>query len=364
MTVEYRTDPSRVAELLARAADPRARRSGPRRRGDDLRRLAELRARLQRARRPCARAVQGGVHRRALPVRGPHLQPLRLHLGRQGLRHGARPLPGLPEEARQHLDDSSGHHRQGRSASRSRWTLRRHGGVPGSAHRPTPASRCARSRRATASSTGTPCCTAGGCRPSRPTAPMRWTSSSRCRASTSSSVRRGAATPSWSLLPSPVEEVSRLEVREVSRRLLALGRHDLRRWQPHRAASRRSGRVTGPRVDGVLDAGDGRRRRGHRRPRRVRPTASRTPPSNGCGATSRSAFWEEHDGGKGFWAITRYDHLLQVKPQRRGVLQRGGHHARGDGPGRLPGPSQHARVRPAGAHPLPPPGEQAVLPAT
>ncbi len=69
--------------------------------------------------------------------------------------------------------------------------------------------------------------------------------------------------------------------------------------------------MTGPRVDGVLDAAmavadadivdpdvyvNGFPHATFERLRRDEPVS----------------FWEEHDGGKGFWAITRYDHLLQV----------------------------------------------------
>ena len=50
-------------------------------------------------------AVQGGLRRRPLPLRGRDLLALRLHLGRQGLRHRPRHAPGLPEEARLDLAD-------------------------------------------------------------------------------------------------------------------------------------------------------------------------------------------------------------------------------------------------------------------
>ena len=51
------------------------------------------------------------------------------------------------------------------------------------------------------------------------------------------------------------------------------------------------------------------------------------------------------------------------QPQRRHVLVGAGRDARGDGPGGLRRPAQHARVRPARAHPLPPVGLQAVQPS-
>ncbi len=67
LTIEYRTDPAAVAELLPDATRPGRRRSGRRRR--DLGRLAELRRRPQRTARPGARPVHGDVRRRALPAR-------------------------------------------------------------------------------------------------------------------------------------------------------------------------------------------------------------------------------------------------------------------------------------------------------
>jgi hypothetical protein len=132
--------------VVARRRHAGARRPRSRCRGDDLRRLAELRRRLQRARRSGAGAVQGGVHRHPLHVPGRDLQPLRLHLGGQGLCAGTRSLPGLSEEAGQHLDDAAGHHRQGRSPRGPRRSIRRNGRLPRSPHRQCP-SHAARGKR-------------------------------------------------------------------------------------------------------------------------------------------------------------------------------------------------------------------------
>ena len=127
--------PGPRARVAARAAHAGARRHGPRRRGDDLRRLAELRRRLLRAHGPRARAVQGSLRGGPLHVQRHRLQPLRLHLGGQGLRHGARAFPGLPEEARQHLADPSGHRRQGRPPAGAWREVRRHRRLPRPPHR-------------------------------------------------------------------------------------------------------------------------------------------------------------------------------------------------------------------------------------
>ena len=100
-------------------ADPGGRRPGRRRR--HLGRLAELQRHVRGAARPGAVAVPGDVRRRALRVPGRDVQPLRLHLGRQGLRHGPRPPPGLPEEARRAVRHPARHRRAspGRGSSRA-----------------------------------------------------------------------------------------------------------------------------------------------------------------------------------------------------------------------------------------------------
>ena len=103
LTVEYRTDPERVAELLPGPAGARA--GGPRRGRTDLGRLAVVLQQPRGAARPGALAVQGGVRRRPVQLRGPDVLPLRLHLGRQGLRHRPRHAPGLSEEARLDVAD-------------------------------------------------------------------------------------------------------------------------------------------------------------------------------------------------------------------------------------------------------------------
>ena len=68
LTVEYRTDPARVAELLPAPLELAA--GGPRRRGAHLGRLAVLLEQPRGAARPGAVAVQGGVRGRPLQFQG------------------------------------------------------------------------------------------------------------------------------------------------------------------------------------------------------------------------------------------------------------------------------------------------------
>ena len=126
LTVEYRTDPARVAELLPGPA--RARAGGPGRGRVHLGRLAVVLGLARGAAGPGARAVQGGVRRRAVQLRGPDLLALRLHLGRQGLRDRPRHAPGLPEEARLDLADAAAPVRPGCAADRCRRHVRRDAG--------------------------------------------------------------------------------------------------------------------------------------------------------------------------------------------------------------------------------------------
>ena len=98
LTIEFRTSTRRGRRAAARPADPGGRRSGRGRR--HLGRLAELQRHVRGAARPGAGAVPGDLRRRALRVRGADVQPVRVHLGRQGLRDGPRVPPGLSEEAR------------------------------------------------------------------------------------------------------------------------------------------------------------------------------------------------------------------------------------------------------------------------
>ena len=126
LTVEYRTDPARVAELLP--APLELADGGPRRRGAHLGRLAVLLQQPRGAARSGAGAVQGGVRGCPLLVPGPDLLPVRVHLGRQGLRHRPRHPSGLPQEARFHVADPPAPVRPGCTAGRCRRCLRRHPG--------------------------------------------------------------------------------------------------------------------------------------------------------------------------------------------------------------------------------------------
>ncbi len=103
LTVEYRTDPARVAELLPAPLSPGG--GGPRGRCLDLGRLAVVLILPRRAAGSSARAIQRGLRRRPLQLRRSDILALCLHLGRQGLRDWPRDSPGLPEEARFHVAD-------------------------------------------------------------------------------------------------------------------------------------------------------------------------------------------------------------------------------------------------------------------
>ncbi len=132
LTIEYRTDPDRVA-----AAPPgrsRARRGGPGSRGDHLGRLAVVQRLRRGAARPRPVPVQGVLRRRPLPIPGRDVLALRVHLGRQGLRARAGLVPGLSEEDRVDLDDASRVRRSCRASARRRRRLR--GVAPG--ERPAP----------------------------------------------------------------------------------------------------------------------------------------------------------------------------------------------------------------------------------
>ena len=111
----HRGVPHRPGAGRRAAARPaRAGRRGPRRRRADLGRLAVLLATPARScSTRCARSTRR-LRRRPLHLRGPDLLPLRLHLGRQGLRHRPRDAPGLPEEAR--LDVADAPHPFGQAA--------------------------------------------------------------------------------------------------------------------------------------------------------------------------------------------------------------------------------------------------------
>ena len=97
LTVEYRTDPARIAETAAGAAPARA--AGPRRGGADLGRLAVLWRRRRRVAGPGPGAVPRMLRGCPVQLRREGVLALRLHLGRRRLRPGPRPAPGLPEEA-------------------------------------------------------------------------------------------------------------------------------------------------------------------------------------------------------------------------------------------------------------------------
>ena len=208
LTIEFRTDPAAVAELLPAAARAGRRGSGRRRR--DLGRLAELQRHVRGAARPGAGAVPGDVRRRALPVPRRDVQPVRVHLGRQGLRHGPRPPPGLPEEARRAVRDPAGQRRRRRAAARAGRALRRDvlGLRPAADRRHVHDHRHGADRPG--SSTATRCSTTACSRPSRATAPTRCTSWSRCAATTPRSGPCYAGDATIELHESPVEELTRL----------------------------------------------------------------------------------------------------------------------------------------------------------
>ena len=159
------------------AAPVRARSGGrgPGRGRGDLGRLAELLRHLRGAPRSGPGPVPRGLRRHPLQIPGPALFALRVHLGGHRLRHGAGPLPGLPQEARVDLPHPAGHG----GAGRDRAFRRADGSAP--AWPPTTAGCCTRRSRSgprastPASSTPCRCCTIAGCRRSRGTAPTAWT---------------------------------------------------------------------------------------------------------------------------------------------------------------------------------------------
>jgi hypothetical protein len=63
------------------------------------------------------------------------------------------------------------------------------------------------------------------------------------------------------------------------------------------------------------------------------------------------SWWPEHDGGKGFWAVTRYDDLLYVSQHVELFSSAQGVTLEEIEGRRLRPAPQHAGVRPAGAHP-------------
>ena len=91
------------------------------------------------------------------------------------------------------------------------------------------------------------------------------------------------------------------------------------------------------------------------------PPASRTPRS--CGSAARSGSWWDEPGGRGFWAVTRHADLLHVSRNVDVFSSAQGVTLEEMDPGRLRRPPQHARVRPARAHALPPSRLQAVQPS-
>ena len=123
LTLEYRTDPHAVAELIPPGLDPGGR--GPRGGRGDLGRVAELLRHLRGAPRPGPRPVPGGILRHPLQVPGPALLALHLHLGRFRLRDGARAPPGLSQEAGLDLPHPPRHGGPGRTASRPGRSIRR-----------------------------------------------------------------------------------------------------------------------------------------------------------------------------------------------------------------------------------------------
>ena len=140
LTIEYRTDPAAVAELLPAPLElGRRRPRRGRRSSGPTGRAAATRS------RSCSTRCGAQYMETFVVVRctyqGRDVQPVRLHLGRQGLRDGARPPPGLPEEAGRAGPDPSGHRRQGRAAARAGRPLRRHAARPTVAASSTPRSR-------------------------------------------------------------------------------------------------------------------------------------------------------------------------------------------------------------------------------
>ena len=169
LTVEYRTDPARVAELLPAPLELAEEDPGA---------VALIWADWQScssSREELLDPVRAQYKEAFVVVRccipGPDLLPLRLHLGRQGLRHRPRHPSGLPQEARLHVADPPAPVRPGRTAGRRRRCLRRHPGR----RRPTAGRSCPHPARGvarpTGSSTRTRWPTTGSFPGSRPTPP-------------------------------------------------------------------------------------------------------------------------------------------------------------------------------------------------
>ena len=122
LIAEYRTDPDAVAALLPAELEPA---EDPGRGRRDLRRLAVVLGRHARARGPDPVPVPRVLPRRRRSLQGRAGQPLRLHLGRQGLRDVSRLDPGLPQEARLDPHDAAVRGRQGDAAAGAGRALRR-----------------------------------------------------------------------------------------------------------------------------------------------------------------------------------------------------------------------------------------------
>ncbi len=166
LTVEYRTDPARVAELLPAPLAPGRR--GPRRGRADLGRLAVLLDQPRGAAGPGARQYKEAFVVVRCSFEGRTYSRCVYIWVDKDFAIGARPAPGLPEEARLDLADPAAPVRPGRAADRRR--------AAGSARTLAAADRRLAeavvtlrepSRRPTASSTRTRWRTTGGCRRSR-----------------------------------------------------------------------------------------------------------------------------------------------------------------------------------------------------
>ena len=141
---------------------------------------------------------------------------LRLHLGGCRLRPGARPAPGLPEEARVHPPDQAAPVRARRAADRGRRPVRGHAGRRRPAARPGGGDAGASLRRATGSSTPIRWRTTGGCPRSKKGGTRLPRRVDRFGQRQRRGLRgAGAATPTLDLFDSPTEELARLEVREI-----------------------------------------------------------------------------------------------------------------------------------------------------
>ena len=119
LTVEYRTDPARVAGAAARPAP--ARPGGPRRGRADLGRLAVLRRRRGRAAGPGAGPVPGVLRRGPMRIRQGRVYSRCVYIWVDADFALARGLhPGIPEEARVDPPDESPPVRPGRAQDRAR----------------------------------------------------------------------------------------------------------------------------------------------------------------------------------------------------------------------------------------------------